>query len=72
MSSGTIITKSGDVSGQVWDSGTYYISGSISVSANDSLVINPGAVIKFESSRYLLVRGIIVVNGNKENKVIYL
>ncbi len=39
--------KNGDVSGQTWNAGTYYIDGNLSVSEGSTLVLMPGAILKF-------------------------
>lgn len=39
--------KNGDVSGQTWNAGTYYIDGDLSVATGSSLTLMPGAILKF-------------------------
>lgn len=63
--------KSGNVSGQVWDAGTYLITGNLTVNNNTTLTINEGAVVKFKPGLRLSVYGTLDVKGTEAIRVIF-
>ncbi len=57
------VTVSGDVGGQTWDIGTYWVSASAIVFSGDTLVIYSGVDVKFANDYYLQIEGILIANG---------
>ena len=62
-------TVSGDVSGQTWSGGTYYVTGYTYVSNGATLSIGPGTVVKFSNNCDFTVYGTLDVNGTLANYV---
>ncbi len=64
-------TVSGDVSGQTWSSGTYYVTGNLTVNDNTTLTIQPGVVVKFASSIVMIVYGTIDAAGTSGSNIYF-
>ena len=56
-------TVSGDVGGQIWDIGTYWVSPSAWVPSGEILVIYSGVDVKFANGCYLQIEGTLIANG---------
>jgi len=55
-------TVSGDVGGQIWDMGTYWVSSAAFVPSGDTLVIYSGVNVKFANIAYLQINGTLIAN----------
>jgi hypothetical protein len=68
-------TKSGNVSGETWESDTYYVSGDVIVEDGETLTIKAGTtrktVVKFAPDAQMLIKGTLDVNGADGNEVIF-
>ncbi|MDQ1328347.1 MAG: hypothetical protein QG641_1632, partial [Candidatus Poribacteria bacterium] len=62
---------SGDVSGQTWSAGTYFVTGNITVSDNTTLTIDAGAVVKFATYIQFTVYGTLDANGTETSKIVF-
>jgi len=60
----------GNLSG-ILHSGTYIIKGDISVTLGDTLVIEPGTILKFKQDYEFLVIGTLYANGTVEDSIIF-
>ena len=58
-------TKTGNVSGQTWAAGTYYVSGALSVNAGSVLTLEPGAVVKFAPAIQATIGGTLIAAGTE-------
>ena len=65
------VEKSGDVSGETWGAGTYYVNSDISVSDETILTISAGAVIKFDPGTQLSVYGTLDANGSSPANIVF-
>lgn len=62
--------KSGNVGGESWGPGTYWISANLSVS-NDTLRIQPGEIIKFADSVELHMYRTLMAEGTPADSIIF-
>ena len=65
------IEKSGNVSGQIWTAGTYLVTSDLTVDDKTTLIIEAGAVVKFQPGLRLTINGKLDVNGAPGNSVIF-
>ena len=49
----------------------FYVSSTITVQANDTLILEPGVEMFFNSSSLLLVSGTLFANGNPQNRITF-
>ncbi len=64
-------TVSGDVSGQTWSTGTYFVENYIYVEANSTLTIDEGVVVKFKNNELLIIRGTLIATGTEINPIYF-
>ena len=65
------IEKGGNVSGETWIDTTYYIVGSITVNDDETLTIEPGAVIKFKVDTRMKIYGTLMAVGEQGNEIVF-
>lgn len=69
-----VTTVKGIISGNtVWTLGNspYIVIGHVLVEEGASLTIEPGVVVKFDSSYYLRIDGTLVADGTEEQKIVF-
>jgi len=64
-------TVSGNVSGQTWTSGTYYVSGTITVNQGFTLTINPGVTVKFANGTLAYIYGTLDAIGLSGSNIVF-
>ncbi len=50
---------------------TFWIKGNIAVTAGDTLIIQPGVVVKFDAARQLIISGTLLANGTVAQPVMF-
>ncbi len=65
------VTKSGNVSGEYWNTGTYYVTGDLTVDAGTTFEIQNGARVKFAPGTHLTVYGTLIANGNSSSNIFF-
>jgi len=63
--------KFGNVSGQNWPAGTYWISADIYVNDGNTLTLQPGAVLKFYDGTMLTVYGTLNAVGEEGSRIVF-
>ncbi len=64
-------TKSGNVSGEYWHTGTYYVTGDLIVDDGTTLEIQNGTRVKFAPGTRLTVYGTLIANGNSSSNIFF-
>ena len=65
------LTKSGNVSGETWSAGTYWVSGNLTVNNSTALTLEPGAVVKFAPGTGATVNGTISALGTEALPIVF-
>ena len=63
------VAKSGNVSGEYWHTGTYYVTGDLTVDAGTTFEIQNGTRVKFAPGTRLTVYGTFLANGNSSSNI---
>lgn len=66
------IIPGGNVSGTWTTAGSpYHVTGNITVPSGQTLSIDPGVIVKFDSALGMTVNGILLANGNETDSILF-